>query len=33
MIINQEIKLGDTVLVAIKETETGKELDWKINQQ
>lgn len=33
MIINQEIKLGDIVLVAIKETETGKELDWKINQQ
>ncbi len=30
MIINEEIKKGDTVSVSVKETEHSKELDWKI---
>lgn len=32
MIINEQIKKGDTVSVGVIEKEGGKELDWKINE-
>lgn len=31
MIINEEIKKGDTVAVGVKETDGAKELEWTIN--
>jgi ATP-dependent Clp protease ATP-binding subunit ClpB len=31
MIINEEIKKGDTVSVGVKEVDGHKELDWKVN--